>query len=233
MKGLLWKDLTSLCRPVNFIVVSAVLIAGISLKSLYLLTAIPLFLGSLPVAWMQEDENSRWHIRQMTLPYARGTIVAEKYLLSLLLALSAALLTCCGMLFSAQNRFPDFASAAAWLTGACMPCIVLPALMLPFCFRFGAAKSRLLVLFLIIAFGGLHSAAISFPDPEFTPFYYTIIAVIRLFPSVRENREAVAFFNRMISAEKSTVILLTLAGYALLTAVSWLLSLPGFRRREF
>lgn len=233
MKGLLYKDFCDLCQLFHLFAVMALLLCGTILKFPYLLTFIAVYLGVLPLAYLQNDEISRWDIRQMTMPYARSTIVAEKYLVSLLLALISALCIGAGVLIALTPEFPDAVSAAAWVTGAVMPCIVMPALYYPFSFRFGARKTNVLMMTLVILFAGVFSAAISFPDPAYIPFYYPIIALIRLFPQIREYASAVAALNKILEADKSRIILCTLAGYAVLTLFSWLLARRGFRRRSF
>lgn len=233
MKGLLCKDFYSLCNPVGYLVPALLLLAGVILKMPYLLSFIAVYLGALPIGMLQNDEISRWDIRLMTMPFSRRTIVAEKYLFSLLLALIAALLIGCGVLFCGSAVFPDRASAAAWLTGALMPCIMMPVLCYPFSFRFGARKANMLFMVLIILFAGVFSASISFPDAVFVPLYYPIIALIKFFPGVRADASAVAELNKVLELEKSRIILYTLAGYAILTILSWLLANRGFRKRSF
>lgn len=233
MKGLLCKDCCHLCTPVGYLVPAVLLLCGMILKIPYLLTFIAVYLGALPIGILQNDEITRWDIRVMTMPFSRRAIVSEKYLVSLLMTLLSALLIGFGTAVSLRNQFPDAVSAAAWVTGAVMPCIVMPALYYPFSFRFGARKTNLLMMTLMILFAGVFSAAISFPDPAYIPFYYPIIALIRLFPQIREHASAVAALNKILEADKSRIILCTLAGYAVLTLLSWLLARRGFRRRSF
>lgn len=233
MKGLLCKDCCHLCTPVGYLVPAVLLLCGMILKIPYLLTFIAVYLGALPIGILQNDEITRWDIRVMTMPFSRRAIVSEKYLVSLLLALISALCIGAGVLIALTPMFPDAVSAAAWVTGAVMPCIVMPALYYPFSFRFGARKTNVLMMTLVILFAGVFSAAISFPDPAYIPFYYPIIALIRLFPQIREYASAVAALNKILEADKSRIILCTLAGYAVLTLFSWLLARRGFRRRSF
>ena len=216
MKGLLCKDFYQLCNPVGYLVPALLLLAGVILKMPYLLSFIAVYLGALPIGMLQNDEISRWDIRLMTMPFSRRTIVAEKYLFSLLLALIAALLIGCGV-----------------LTGALMPCIVMPVLCYPLSFRFGARKANMLFMVLMILFAGVFSASISFPDAAFVPFYYPVIALIKFFPGVRADASAVAVLNKVLELEKSRIILYTLAVYAILTILSWLLANCGFRKRSF
>ena len=233
MKGLLCKDLTDLFRPFNFIAVIGALIAAVILKSIYLLSFIPVYFAVLPFTWLQNDEISRWEIRQMTMPFSRRTVVTEKYLISFLLLLAAAALTGFGMLFCVQGRLPDTAAFLAWLTGACMPCALMPSLLYPFCFRFGVNRTKWFGILLIALFAGCVTASLSFPTPDYVPGYYTMMGILHFFPSVRENQPVIDKFNLILSAKKSVLLTATLAAYAVLAAVSWLLSLRGFRRREF
>lgn len=233
MKGLLCKDCCHLCTPVGYLVPAVLLLCGMILKIPYLLTFIAVYLSALPIGILQNDEIMRWDIRVMTMPFSRRAIVSEKYLVSLLMTLISALLIGFGTAVSLRNQFPDAVSAAAWVTGALMPCVVMPALCYPFCFRFGAQKMNTLILVMIILFAGVFSAAISFPDAVYIPFYYPIIALIRLFPQIRSHRNVIAVFNAILEAEKIRIILWTLAGYAVLTVFSWLLAVRGFRRRSY
>ena len=60
-----------------------------------------------------------------------------------------------------------------------------------------------------------------------------IIALIKFFPGVRADASAVAVLNKVLELEKSRIILYTLAVYAILTILSWLLANCGFRKRSF
>ena len=233
MKGLLCKDLYDLCRPISFVIPAGLLLGGMILKSPYLLSFIAVYIGVLPLGYLQNDEISRWHIRLMTMPFTRRMIVAEKYLLSFLLTLVVLILMGCGVLVCGQPLFTNAAAAGAWLTGALMPCIVMPAIMYPLSFRFGALEGRVLLAVLLIGFAGAFSAAISFPNAEFTPGYYLMIAAIKFFPFLREKKYIIEMFNQIIAAKKLDIMLYTVAGYAVVMLLSLHISIRGFRKRSF
>ena len=152
MKGLLLKDWYMICRHCRAYLVILVAFLGIGLCSpecaffLYY----PVFIaGSIPMTLLSYDNVSRWESYSRTFPYSEGQLVAAKYLISLLAVLVTSLVTvlACGLRMGAQGGLDLMVLLQ-------MSCVVLalglltPALMLPWVFKFGAEKGR--VVFYVV-----------------------------------------------------------------------------------
>lgn len=154
MKGLLLKDWYLICRHCRAYLVILVAFLGIGLCSpegaffLYY----PVFIaGSIPMTLLSYDNVSRWESYSRTFPYSEGQLVAAKYLISLLAVLVTSLVTvlACGLRMGAQGGLDLMVLLQ-------MSCVVLalglltPALMLPWVFKFGAEKGRIVFYVVLV-----------------------------------------------------------------------------------
>ena len=151
MKGLLLKDWYMICRHCRAYLVILVAFLGIGLCSpegaffLYY----PVFIaGSIPMTLLSYDNVSRWESYSRTFPYSEGQLVAVKYLISLFAVLATALVTV--LAYGAIQGGTD------WMALLSMGCMVLalglltPALMLPWVFKFGAEKGRIVFYVVLV-----------------------------------------------------------------------------------
>lgn len=94
------------------------------------------------------DNVSRWESYSRTFPYSEGQLVAVKYLISLFAVLATALVTV--LAYGAIQGGTD------WMALLSMGCMVLalglltPALMLPWVFKFGAEKGRIVFYVVLV-----------------------------------------------------------------------------------
>lgn len=180
MKGLLLKDWYLLCRHCRAYLVILVVFLGIGLlssDSVFFLYYPVLIAGSIPVTLLSYDGMSRWERYSRTLPYSEGQLVAVKYLISLFAVLATALVTvlACSLRMGLQDSLD-------WMLLLQMSCVILalglltPSLMLPWVFKFGAEKGRIvfyivLVLLMVICgffVGFSNSIALNLPG-NFAP----------------------------------------------------------------
>lgn len=151
MKGLLLKDWYLICRHCRAYLMILVVFLGIGLfspKSIFFLYYPVLMAGSIPVTLLSYDSMSRWESYSRTFPYSEGQLVAAKYLISLLAVLVTSLVTV--LAYGAIQGGTD------WMALLSMGCMVLalglltPALMLPWVFKFGAEKGRIVFYVVLV-----------------------------------------------------------------------------------
>lgn len=151
MKGLLLKDWYLICRHCRAYLMILVVFLGIGLfspKSIFFLYYPVLMAGSIPVTLLSYDSMSRWESYSRTFPYSEGQLVAVKYLISLFAVLATALVTV--LAYGAIQGGTD------WMALLSMGCMVLalglltPALMLPWVFKFGAEKGRIVFYVVLV-----------------------------------------------------------------------------------
>lgn len=151
MKGLLLKDWYLICRHCRAYLMILVVFLGIGLfspESIFFLYYPVLMAGSIPVTLLSYDSMSRWESYSRTFPYSEGQLVAAKYLISLLAVLVTSLVTV--LAYGAIQGGTD------WMALLSMGCMVLalglltPALMLPWVFKFGAEKGRIVFYVVLV-----------------------------------------------------------------------------------
>lgn len=150
MNGLLFKDILILRRVLKsyFLVLCFYLLltAAGAFDSTMISGFIALFIMMLPISSFAYDELARWDRFAAALPAGRRGVVDAKYLLVLFLGgLSLALLA----LFSFILWMVRGGSLGDMLlTGLCCVAagLLMSSLLLPFLFRFGAEKGRLMVM---------------------------------------------------------------------------------------
>ncbi len=146
MKGLLLKDLFVLKKQmwIFSVLIGVFLLFPIGNNGLFSLV----FAGMLPITALAYDEQSKWNKLAAMMPYSTKDIVLSKYLLGLLLIGGVALLFALRTVLLQLLRLHTEGyqtSAPAMLTVACIA-ILLLSLNLPFMFRFGTEKGRLIFI---------------------------------------------------------------------------------------
>lgn len=141
MKGLLLKDwyLTLRYQRAFLIIVIAFSIgnAAASESMSLFLTFYPCLMAGLMVpSLLAYDEREKWHIYTQTLPVTRAQYVTGKYLFGLCVAVAMSALTGIVLLIAREGLSGLPVRFAA--------CLLLQSLILPFVFRFGAEKGRLI-----------------------------------------------------------------------------------------
>lgn len=184
MKGLLLKDFYMLwkhCRVYLFLIL---FLTGISffVDDYNILLFYPcLIVGMIPTVLLSYDETSRWNEYCKLLPYKPSHIVLSKYLIGLFAQCFAVLFVVSSQaVWMAVNRIP-----MTWELFVPTPVILCMSLIpaafsLPFVYRFGVEKGRILYLIMIgILFATIYvvsmilwddmQTAASFPFPQILP----------------------------------------------------------------
>ena len=206
MKGLLLKDwymTLKYCKAFFLIiVVFAVVSSGPS--SGFLLFYPVLLASILPSTLLSYDERFKWQRYADTMPYTRKSVVSAKYILMLLAITSTTLLEFLSMLVK-YFIGGGVSPADSLKTCIFLLCIgVIPAaLMLPILFKFGVEKGRLVYFVSIGIICGLGS-------------YLTI--------RMQEGHLSLTL--------PANINLILLAAAAVLLAISWLISIKFYQKRE-
>ena len=206
MKGLLLKDFYLLKKYVKALLILFLvwLVGAIFTDTLFLTLYLCLFSGLIPVSLLAADEQSRWMQYSGTLPYTKAQLVSSKYCIVLLLQLAMAL-----TVFAAQAII--IAVKGTWSLQellAHLPLlfvvpIAIASIVMPFAFRFGLEKGRIVVAL---------CTGLAFLLLFFVVSYFA-------------KRSFVGTLNT------TTIAIVALAGI-LLYALSWYLSIVFFQKRE-
>lgn len=143
MKGMILKDLlvlkTSLRTVVAFILLFGII--GISTDSGYMITFAGVYASILPMTSMAYDERSGFNRFANVLPINKNAIVYSKYIVGLMLAFAAAVVSLIIMLIG---------KGSDGIAEVIASCIAVPmfyqSVLMPAMFKFGVEKSRLIVL---------------------------------------------------------------------------------------
>lgn len=159
MKGLLLKDMYMLVKYARsvfaiilcFFIVSAVQEEGPSYFSVF-----PCIMaGIIPMTLLSYDETEKWNVYAQTMPYTKAQIVSAKYLIGLAAGLSVSLVSV--VVDTCAHRTQPFAPGGFFtqILLLILYSLAAPALCLPFIFKLGMAKGRLIYLGVLgLSYGG-------------------------------------------------------------------------------
>ncbi len=158
MKGLLLKDILSLCKQTKIILLLMAVFACVPSLSA---TAFALFYGAmLPITALAYDERSKWDELASMMPYSTHAIVGSKYMLGLLLVGSiSALSAAAQVVIDTVRRVP--LDTEALISIPLMACIALLMMLidLPLMFRLGVEKGRIIYILLTCGFVAYFAAS--------------------------------------------------------------------------
>lgn len=203
MKGLLLKDTYMTVRLCRMFLLLDVVFLGVWMfgnGDLFFLTYPCLLTTMVPMTLISYDEREKWDVFAATLPYSRAQIVSCKYLIGLCLSVLILAVAAVGQIF---RRTPggtaEFLTMLPVLLSACL---LAPAVLYPFVFRFGAEKGRVV--------------------------YYVVIAVVCGGSMVLQNMEVASLLGSLSVGSLPAGVLIAAAVYA----GSWLLSIRLYAKRE-
>ena len=156
MKGLLYKDISIMTRSFKGNILLLVALYGVLIlvtREAYLAYAMTVVWGIYVASTINYDEQAHWDAYAATLPVTPGQVIGSKYLLC----------TAIGAVLSLALVFLAGVGGAEYTLGilACAEVSVLMnALLMPITYRFGAAKSRAYLMFIVFAivFGACFAA---------------------------------------------------------------------------
>ncbi len=163
MKGLLTKDFYMTLKYCKFLFLIDIVFIAVSFISndnvIFMMFPI-LFSGVIPITLLSMDERSGWTVYSGTLPYSGAQIISAKYIAGPLIGMiSSAVILGLMILRMSLLGETNISEALISVGAVFVASLLLPALCLPFCFRFGTEKGRIvyfIVIFLLtVAVGGL------------------------------------------------------------------------------
>lgn len=217
MKGLLRKDLymmAAYCRSFLLIVFGFAIVGAFGQDNWFFIFY-PMIVGvMLPVTIQSYDEKFRWERYCGALPVTRAQVVSVKYLLTLIMvgAVFALIMLVQGLRLGLAGRLAELPALIPILLAIGL---VGPAILLPIIFRLGVEKGRIA--------------------------YYILIGVICALGVILSYRLSDTLPEAIGGADAATQIvlqgslggtLLTVAVSALIYALSWLLSIRFYQKRE-
>ena len=167
MKGLILKDLYAIKGYFKlYLMIDALMIlcSGIVEERIFFMLYPCILTGILALSLIAYEEREKWSVYALTLPYTRAQVVASKYLIGLIIggANTFAILLVRLVRMLVTNTF-DAVEPISLFMLLTTACLMPAAIMLPFLFKFGAEKGRLIyylsvgaVCGLLGAFGGMN-----------------------------------------------------------------------------
>ena len=147
MKALLYKDAMVLWKQMKIMLLLILVFA--LFPSGFQNTFAVLYAALLPYTALAYDERSRWDRMAAAMPYSAGDIVTEKYVFGWLTAAGTLFLTLIIRLASQHLLHLGEGASAGTLLMAFCGSLVTMAVTLPFLFRFGVEKGRMVMILLI------------------------------------------------------------------------------------
>lgn len=158
MKGLILKDLymtQKYCRSYLLIAVVFLAVSFAGDDNIFFAMYPCILFGMIPVNLLAYDERSRWQQYCGTLPYTEGQIVSGKYAVGLMAQVVMLLVTAVTQALRMNlNETFQWNYFVEYLTIAFIMSLVVSSIILPFVFRFGVEKGRIVYLVLLGVMGG-------------------------------------------------------------------------------
>ena len=141
MKGIVIKDLLTLKSSMKTVILIVILfgVMGAKSGSAYMATFASVYAAILPMTCMAFDERSRFNRYAVIMPVNSRDIVLSKYVVGLILAVAATVVAVAMTALSGGSIGEAVAASIA------IP-MVYHSLLLPFMFKFGVEKSRIIIL---------------------------------------------------------------------------------------
>ncbi len=159
MKGLLLKDYYTLLKQLKLYLVFIVILSLIPEMNLSRIASI--YAAMLPITAIAFDERSKWDQLAAMMPYSKRDLVLSKYLIGYV-----GVVFCCLLSFGIQGvislvtKQPVTSELALTIVVTACVALILLAINLPFMFRLGVERGRIvfMVLIAVTVFVGMMSA---------------------------------------------------------------------------
>ncbi|MEG0779672.1 MAG: ABC-2 transporter permease [Oscillospiraceae bacterium] len=178
MKGLLLKDFYVLTGQMKFFLILMLVFAVVPGASMSAFAVV--YAAMLPYTTLAYDERSKWDVLAGMLPYTTRDMVLSKYVLGYLATGGALLVTALGKLIL---PFSGNRESLAALLPVFAVALLLLAVTLPFMFRFGVEKGRM-VFVMIMAFAAVGTNLLMQSMLESPKAYAALPALSLWFPLV-------------------------------------------------
>lgn len=195
MMGLILKDLYNLKKQSKFYFILLVFyfLIGMANNSISMFgTMLCVLAAMLPVTAMAYDEKNNWDRYALTMPLSRKDLVLSRYILGLIFALIAFIISIVSsLLFNKELLMESIIADISILSSV----LLLIAFVFPVLFKFGIEKGRTLMIIILFAptmlLVFLSNLGIKLPDEEalkpllyFSPVAIIIIFILSIFVSI-------------------------------------------------
>ena len=158
MRGLILKDwymTQKYCRSYLLIAVVFLVVSFAGDDNIFLAMYPCILFGMIPVNLLAYDERSRWQQYCGALPYTEGQIVSGKYVIGLMAQVVMLLVTAVTQaLRMPLNHTFQWTYFVEVLLIAFILSLVASSIILPFVFKFGVEKGRIVYFVLLGVMGG-------------------------------------------------------------------------------
>lgn len=161
MKGLLTKEFIVLFKNNKYqlFLILCFAVLGIGLKEIPYILLIPVLMPMLIVQGLAMDETSKWDRYSICFPADRKLIVSSKYVMVIIAALfSAVIITLSAVILKMRNAI-SVEDMKMYIITASAVSLIMPSMVLPFDFKFGVAKGKV-ITYICTAFLAVVVAAI-------------------------------------------------------------------------
>ncbi len=159
MKGLLYKDLFAVVKYYKsyfFLILIFMAASWLDPENLFYSLYPCILVGSIIVSLISMDESSKWNMTCGFLPFTQTQLVCVKYLVGLVLASVFLLLTVGGQLVRMIVQDVQMWEDLGMMSVMMISCgFLMPGLMLPFIYKFGVEKGRLVYIIVLGASAGV------------------------------------------------------------------------------
>ena len=146
MTGLIMKDFLVMRKALKSYLLIIVLYAVMAwldiLNYSFIITFIQVMLMVLPITSFAYDEQAKWDRYAMSLPLGRRRVVGARYLFVLALTLCTTALGLGGTAILALVHEADSAEMLLTLEVSTTIGLLIPAIILPLCYKLGAERAR-------------------------------------------------------------------------------------------
>lgn len=146
MTGLILKDCLVMRKALKsylMIMLLYVVLAYLDvLNYAFIITFIQVMLMVLPITAFAYDEQAKWDRYAMSLPLGRGKVVGARYLFVLVLTAITAAIGLVGTASLALVREADPVEMLLTLEVSTTIGLLVPAILLPLCYKLGAERAR-------------------------------------------------------------------------------------------
>ncbi len=207
MKGLMIKDFYLIkkhCLALFAVSIIFLLISLFTPQSTYFSYYYVAMISIIPISLMAYDDGYKWNRYEIITPVSRKNIVSEKYILLLLLILPIVLAE--GIFFGILLKL-NILQIISLLSLMLLCGIISPIIIFPIIFKFGYIKGKIVNMIIIAILTA----------------FITFINIINISGST--------LIEGTFNPQKYTFVFSVIA--VILLAVSWLISVRVYSKREF
>lgn len=145
MLGLIKKDLLMVKSNLKLVIIIFAVLFIMSLQKEFNMSFIPPFIvAMLFMSTFSYDEYNKWDAYAVTLPNGRKSVVASKYLATIILiAISIIITIILNIVVGLVNNNINYESMLSTMTGCFFGIVLIVSIIYPFIFKYGIEKGRI------------------------------------------------------------------------------------------